>query len=224
MAQRLRVARTDAGFSQGHLAMKMGISRDQLASVETGRARLRFWPAWRACFELNINPSWLAAGKVDKSPFVFFGFEPKEKDAITERTPFSEGFSMIGNYYEAEWAEAAAHVRAGRGLAINSAEGEQATLDTITERDSPSLMSRWDRLRERVKIVARPYGAKSRIARDLGVTRQAVDQWIKRSTAPTADTTLRLLEWVAAEEAQQKSAGSVEARPARKDPNEEIQT
>jgi hypothetical protein len=53
-------------------------------------------------------------------------------------------------------------------------------------------------------------GMKSRLARELFVTRQAVSNWlsIQDPIAPSASTCLRLLLWVEKEEAQQKRAGS----------------
>jgi transcriptional regulator with XRE-family HTH domain len=48
------------------------------------------------------------------------------------------------------------------------------------------------------------------LAERFGVTRQSVAEWLSGDSAPTAETTLRLLEWVRAEEAkQQKTLGSV---------------
>lgn len=196
----------------------MGISRDQLASIETERSRLRFDPAWKACRALNLNPIWLAFGESAQAPFVFYGFEPEERAAITEQTSFIDGFRMIAKTYAVFWQAGAENERAGRAVAINSAPIWQAALDTSPTIDIPWTMSRWNVLRKRMQKVAAIYGAKSKIALACGVTRQAVDQWLGGESAPKAETTLRLLEWVAAEEAnQKKSAGSVsETRPARK--------
>lgn len=56
----------------------------------------------------------------------------------------------------------------------------------------------------RVKRAVKPRGAKVALARDLGVPKQRVTQWLKEHNAPTAEDALRLLEWVTAAEAQQK--------------------
>ena len=47
-------------------------------------------------------------------------------------------------------------------------------------------------LRERTKM----RGQKAALARKLGVSRQAVDQWLRGSAKPSAETTLALLNWV----------------------------
>jgi transcriptional regulator with XRE-family HTH domain len=45
-------------------------------------------------------------------------------------------------------------------------------------------------------------GQKAALARELKVSRQAVDQWLSGSSKPTAETTLKLLNWVEQQERQ----------------------
>lgn len=52
----------------------------------------------------------------------------------------------------------------------------------------------------RLRRATESHGARSQLARDLHVTRQAVNNWLSETSAPTAETTLRLLEWVQAME------------------------
>jgi transcriptional regulator with XRE-family HTH domain len=213
IASRLRLARDAAKLSQAELAGRIGLSRDQLASIETGRVPLRFWPAWKACATMDLNPIWLAIGRSSSAPFVSFDFENEERAVITERTSFAEGFELIARAYEAHW-EYLSEVPKD-SLAINASTW-QVLVDSVVNTDRMAAMSRWTLLRKRLQKLAAEYGAKSRIARAFGVSRQAVDHWLNGSAAPAAETALRLLEWVAAEEAKQKtSAGSVsDARPA----------
>jgi transcriptional regulator with XRE-family HTH domain len=64
--------------------------------------------------------------------------------------------------------------------------------------------SYWKELRRRLIVCLSPAGAKAKLARHLGVTRQAVSEWIRRENrAPSAEYALRLLEWVTAEEVKQ---------------------
>ena len=56
-------------------------------------------------------------------------------------------------------------------------------------RSLPDLVKR---LRDLTKL----RGKKAALARDLQVSRQAVDQWLSEKTAPTAETALKLLAWV----------------------------
>lgn len=53
-------------------------------------------------------------------------------------------------------------------------------------------------LLERVRKATKTPGAKSQLARDLGVTRQAVNRWIHDNNKPSAETALHLLAWVKA--------------------------
>src|SRR6266542_1286226 len=77
-------------------------------------------------------------------------------------------------------------------------------------------ISLWRGLRFRLQVATQKRGAQADIARDLGVARQAVSNWLSGAVSPTAETTLRLLKWVEEAEAKQqtKRAGSAVTRPA----------
>jgi len=72
----------------------------------------------------------------------------------------------------------------------------------------------------------RVYGAQSQLARHLGISRQALNEWLSGSALPTAENTLQLLKWVEAEEAkttQQKSnPRRVRPRPGRTTRNRKL--
>jgi len=93
----------------------------------------------------------------------------------------------------------------------------QEALDKSAPREKlPDVKLSWDQLRERARRLAgAAWGAQSGLARRLGVSRQAVAQWLGGETMPSAEMVLRLLEWVQAEEAkqQEKGPGSVHAPP-----------
>jgi transcriptional regulator with XRE-family HTH domain len=76
----------------------------------------------------------------------------------------------------------------------------------------------WSELRSRLLLVTRGSGTRAALAREFGVSTAAVSQWLSGASAPTADNTVRLLQFVESAEAKQKqSAGSVsETRPAQK--------
>jgi DNA-binding phage protein len=50
-------------------------------------------------------------------------------------------------------------------------------------------------LNARLKKVTAPRGAKAALAREFGVTRQAVDQWLSGESNPSADIAIRLQHW-----------------------------
>jgi transcriptional regulator with XRE-family HTH domain len=60
------------------------------------------------------------------------------------------------------------------------------------------------------------YRAKATLARALGVPRQWVNDWLLGKHEPGGDITLRMLDWVTAEEAKKKSPGSAQTPPERK--------
>ena len=83
--------------------------------------------------------------------------------------------------------------------------------------------SLWENLRLRILRATAELGAKASLAREFGVSTATVSQWLadgaQRRVFPTAENTLRLLEWVSAREAQQqpkKRAGRASTRPALK--------
>ena len=71
-------------------------------------------------------------------------------------------------------------------------------------------VSLWKNLRLRIREATDERGKRAALARKFKVTPQAVSEWLSGASAPTAETTLRLLKWVTkAEGKQQKGSGSV---------------
>lgn len=69
-------------------------------------------------------------------------------------------------------------------------------------------------LRARLLRATSERGAKAALAKEFGVSRQAVNAWLSGASAPEAETTLRLLEWVTADEAKKQGVGSGSTPPA----------
>lgn len=83
--------------------------------------------------------------------------------------------------------------------------------------------SLWQQLQRRLRVAVAPRGAKARLAKAFEVTPGAVTQWIttdqSRGTMPSAETTLRLLQWVEAFEGTAKpQTGLVVFDSPRKSP------
>jgi hypothetical protein len=68
-------------------------------------------------------------------------------------------------------------------------------------------------LLERLRLATAKRGRKTELAAWLGVPRQSVNHWLSARKEPSGETTLRLLNWVTAEEAKTKNPASV-ASPA----------
>jgi len=87
--------------------------------------------------------------------------------------------------------------------------------------------SLWQNLRHRLRKATAKAGAKSALAKEFGVSRATVSQWLSGVIAPAAENTLRLLEWVTVEEAksqQKKTAARASTRLRRKTRKEKSKT
>ena len=65
-----------------------------------------------------------------------------------------------------------------------------------------ALPKTWVQLRDNILKRTKESGAKAQLARDVGVSRQAVNKWLNQGVEPSAEITLRLLAWVTAREAK----------------------
>ena len=73
------------------------------------------------------------------------------------------------------------------------------------------MSPRLNALLERLVRLLRKRGSKKHLALLMGVPPPRLSEWLTGKHEPSAETTLRLLEWVQAEEAKQKSPASVRA-------------
>lgn len=76
---------------------------------------------------------------------------------------------------------------------------------------------RWEKLRAKLRVKLSAHGASSALAAELGVSRQAVSQWLNGEAFPGTEHTLALREWVAvpASETKQKDPVRVVARTGK---------
>lgn len=63
MNERLKQIRLDAGLTQEELSSKIGLSRNFIAQMETGKKKPSDRTIKDICRELNINEKWLRTGK-----------------------------------------------------------------------------------------------------------------------------------------------------------------
>ena len=118
ICSRFKLAREDAGVTQERLGLHIGLSRDQVASVELERVALRFWPGWKFCLELDINAAWLAYGEEPIRPCVDY-FKTYMAPPGIENNPnitFGAGFPEIGLRYEELFKEVGYIKPSGGGL------------------------------------------------------------------------------------------------------------
>ena len=70
IAGRFREAREDRELSQASLGHTLGLTRDQVANIESGRAVLRYDIGEKFCAFLGVSQRWLATGAEPDFPFV----------------------------------------------------------------------------------------------------------------------------------------------------------
>jgi transcriptional regulator with XRE-family HTH domain len=85
-----------------------------------------------------------------------------------------------------------------------------------TSEKLPPVKSQLDNLLATLNRVTKERGKKTALADFLGAPLASVSRWLSGETEPGGETTLRLLEWVQAEEVKPKSPGSATTPPERK--------
>jgi transcriptional regulator with XRE-family HTH domain len=219
VGKRMRRVRTEYGLSRRLISDRVTLTEDQINRVERGNVSLRFGPGWRFCELTQTNPLWLAFG--DLYPRIGFAAHPSADSQLESPDLFQD---IMGN-----WAMGYARYRAKR---FKISSEHQTAIAPVRLRKLNFLadatvkhylatpmgagpVMTWDNLRERLKTATSSKGARAELARVFHVSTAAVSQWLSGDSAPKADTTLRLLQWVTVAEAQHKKrAGSAETRPA----------
>ena len=74
----------------------------------------------------------------------------------------------------------------------------------MVKRPTPRI----DKLFSRIRRLTKARGSKAALADALGVVPQRLHEWLSGDYEPGGETTLQLLEWVTATEAQQKEEGT----------------
>jgi DNA-binding XRE family transcriptional regulator len=104
-------------INQTAFGKKIGLTRAQLANIESMRVPLRFWTGWRICESLNVNQLWLASGAGHPWPFYPLALS-KFASGVTERSLFGEVcLGTLGQHLKAR-EELAAAMRYRDGAAV----------------------------------------------------------------------------------------------------------
>lgn len=85
-----------------------------------------------------------------------------------------------------------------------------------TKRNMSRVKPKMRDLLSRVRALTAGRGRKTLLARDLKVPLPRISEWLSGKNEPGGEITLRLLQWVLAEEAKQKSPGSATTPPRAK--------
>lgn len=225
----LRIAylRRDRNMRQADLAARLGLTRAQLSTIEAGRVALRLQTGWNICKLFDVYPGWLEtgywplAGERTFPPlgYPFMAWVERMIEA-NKQTLFSKGWPEIGKLFDEPHGELR-----GRARFIAAQEKENASqpqsrigikkskliVDTLSD---PGRMAGvtsetgyWEALVKRVRAFTSALGQKAQLARELNTTRQAVNKWLSGTGAPSAEITLRLLNWVNQQEQKPNTPG-----------------
>lgn len=185
---RVKDLRILARKSQSELAALVGLTRDQLANIETGRTILGFWAGWKLCQVLDVSQRYLAIGVEPIKPFL--NFNPLELEV-----PIGESESFLNVYT----------LKIGREvnmrIALLNSSAQKSTLDdsnlSVTNKEVKPLLPI---LLKRLQAATQERGQKAALAKHLDVLPQMVSQWLSGTREPGGETTLRLLHWVEQQE------------------------
>lgn len=86
---RVRQFREQIKWPQPAFAYEIGVTRDQLASVEYGRTPLKYSLAYAVCYTFDVSEYWLATGRGPLTPYHRTGPSP---GSLPEKSLFSEVF------------------------------------------------------------------------------------------------------------------------------------
>ena len=251
---RVKQFRRQIKWPQPAFAKELGISRDQLANVEYGRAPLRMALGTAICRVFEVNGEWLATGQgvasgsspmlwtlqhdpdwysrlfsdaYDRSPELFLPTSYAPRYPLTEPTPgfdpqaflikeilrwfqlnqfknplaaenFAREISDYAGLYLEQMRKSSSVIRplprsqAGMAGAKTGLAKTQATLDKSGE---PKAIGSLPELLLAIRDRAGGRGQKAALARRLGVSRQAVEQWLSGAAKPSAELTFKLLNW-----------------------------
>lgn len=230
LGRRLAAARRFAGLSQGQLAAAIGTTRAILANIESGRSVLFAHHGWRACADaLDVHPDWICRGLVEDAsaaggvrfvvptggkhlPFPQLTFHvewwAETQFKHLESTPFCEAWRTLRPLILPDTPQATKLrdevIQQWKRASGISEEPTEPSLTAFTPKSkSATVHSELSRLMGRVRSAASAVGMKSALATYLHVAPARISEWLSGRKEPSGETTLRLLQWVEAQERQQ---------------------
>lgn len=184
------------------MADALEINARRLEAYERGRVPLPYLFASKFGRRFRINPVWLADG----TEILYIkgrDFPDAESESdIHPKTLFSDG------YNEFIKPRFFGKSPSGHSKYANEKKDFQPSLESVgqlgldiylsfkdshgVKREISSLADLMNAIRKRTA----ERGQKAALARELNVSRQAVDQWLAGNAKPSAETTFALLTWV----------------------------
>lgn len=240
---RLREARESAGMKGATAAKEIGCDRSYLSKLESGTARNPSADFLRkAAHVYGVNEHWLESGIADaRTPISSREHEELEQDLqflsamatlikqmtvsqllraaveIGDNDKITDGRKGFWIRLLGPWIAVKGRNAEEQNRAINFELARARFIQNKCSLMADSEESHWQQLRERAAKATEQRGSRAALARLLGVSPQALNEWLQGRSTPPSEQTLRLLRWVeqAEVEQQKKRAGRAETRPAQ---------
>ena len=200
--------------SQSDMAEWLGLTRNMISNIESGRVPLKLGTGWKAANILSIHPNFFLTGKQKAFP----NLHPEMKKwldgyCVLNTSTFGDAWPPLSFMTFQPLSEQ-------RGLALQlsnaadldtmqegvkefifskSVNSTQATLDTrcaLPQSADVKEIRSLSELLNQLQKFTKDRGGKMALAKAMGVSRQAVDQWLSEATKPTAEMTFELIAWV----------------------------
>jgi transcriptional regulator with XRE-family HTH domain len=195
ICQRLLHFRKEIRLTRRAMAEVLGIDPKRLETYEAGRVPLPYEIAAKLGWKFKINPVHLAEGteimNVEGRNFP----APEIESKIRPRTLFSTAYDK---YIEPSLLKKARPVNSPNPQRQLGLDIESLMMDKVSVKNKIRSLSD---LMNALRRLTKERGQKAALARLLGVSRQAVDQWLD-GAKPSAETTFALLNWVEQQERQ----------------------
>ena len=173
------------GKTQVAFCKILGISREHLANIESGRSPLKLGLAWRVCKLLDVHPNYLLT-ELKRLPF------PPPSTALDRVSEMVNSFAdtpFLSAWPNLAWMlDEETSVFAKTGLTNSSDIGTMPAMKF----EAASLLD----LLNRVKKLTSTRGKPAQLAESLGVERSRISEWLSGKTKPDGENTLKLLHWV----------------------------
>jgi transcriptional regulator with XRE-family HTH domain len=205
ICQRLLDFRQAIRLSRKAMADALGVHPRRLETYERGRVPLPYHFAAQFCRSFRINPTWLAEG----TEIIYIEGRDipdlRIESDIQPRALFSSVYHEIIKPALSKKPQVGDPIKNERQLGLDISFSMVDKSDV--KQEFRSLSDLMDAIRERTKL----RGQKAALARELEVSRQAVDQWLDGIAKPSAETTFALLNWV-----RQPAGQKIKCPPVRK--------
>jgi len=243
VCSRLRTFRELLEIPRSRFSISIGYATERIASYESGRAPVRYEVFKAVTSRYELSPQWLATGigspklpgPFDDAPFaksvspraLFTGVYDsfiagqlvKQQDKLARleslRTDPPARLRSEMLEYLGKLESLAKSIRTS--LRLSDPEQNTSLTGVDVSVNIASVNSQLANLLHRLHIVTKEPGKKSELADFLSAPLASVSRWLSGEREPGGETTLRMLEWVRAQEANQtKSPGRALTQPEPK--------